>query len=94
VSPYSYTCDCSCRTKIVDAKKKDYVGRTIGKIHNPAQNRLASRLYSQPSGEPGAAFATGCQANGGDLLAVPDRHPGPRFHKSWETFSEYFPRAK
>ncbi len=30
------------------------------------------------------------QPNGGDLLTVPDRHPGPGFHKSWETFSEYF----
>ena len=62
--------------KIVDAQKKDHSGRAIGKSHDAAQKRLASRLYSQPSGEPGTAFAAGRQPNGGDLLAVPDRHPG------------------
>jgi hypothetical protein len=46
--------------KIVDAEIKDHSGRAIGQIHDATQNRLASRLYPQPRGQPSAAFATGC----------------------------------
>jgi hypothetical protein len=38
-----------------------------------------------------ACFATGCQPDGGNLLAVSDCHPGPRFHKERETFCKDFP---
>jgi hypothetical protein len=34
-----------------------------------------------------------CKPDGGDLLAVPDRHPGPWLHKGGETLGEDFPRA-
>ena len=35
--------------------------------------------------------AKGGEPDGGDLLAVPNRHPGPWFHKVRETLGEDFP---
>src|SRR5216683_2107173 len=79
--------------KIVDAQKKDHAGRVIGKSHDMTENRLASRLYPQPSGQPSTTFATGCQPDGGDLLVEPDGCSGPRLHKGWQTLGEDFPLA-
>ncbi len=74
--------------KIVDAEKKDHAGRAIGQIHDATENRLAGRLYPQPRGQSSTAFATGCQSDGGNLLAVSDRHPGPRLHKVGKALGE------
>src|SRR6266699_5418442 len=83
----------SCRTKIVYPQKKDYSSRAIGQSHNTTENRLASRLYPQPRRQSNTAFATGCQPDGGDLLAVSDRHPRPRLHKVGEARGFDFARA-
>jgi len=48
-------------------------------------------LYPQPRGQSNTAFAASCQPDGGDLLAVSDRHPGPWLHKVGETLGEDFP---
>lgn len=44
-----------------------------------------------PGSEPGSSFAAGRQPDGGDLLAVPDSHPGPWLHESWDALGKDFP---
>src|SRR5712692_4700931 len=63
--------------KIVYTEKKDHSGRAIGQSHDATEKRLASGLYSQPRGQSDSSFTTGRKPDGGDLLAVPDRHPRP-----------------
>src|SRR5207344_2673738 len=53
------------KRKIVYPQKEDRSGKRIGEIHDAAQDRLASRLYSQASCESGTSFATDRQPNGG-----------------------------
>jgi hypothetical protein len=76
--------------KIVDAQKEDRLGGEIREIHDAAQDCLTGGLYSQASGESGASFATGRQANGGDLLIIAKRHPGERLDKIWESLGKDF----
>ena len=80
----------SCRTKIVDSQIEDRSTSLIRQIHDVAQDRLAGSLDTQTSRKPGAPFATGGQPDRGDLLAVPDRHPGPWFHKGRDALGEHF----
>src|SRR5258708_25972404 len=80
--------------QIVNPKKENRSERAIGEIHDAAQDRLASRLDAQTGGEPGSSFAAGSQSNGRDLLAVPDRHPGPWLDKGWDALGEHFPRTE
>jgi len=55
---------------------------------------LASGLYAQAGSELGTPFATGCQSNGSELLAIADRHPRPWLHKGRDALGEDFPLTK
>src|SRR5712692_8088254 len=68
--------------------KKDHSRRAIRQLYDATENRLAGRLYPQPRGQSSTAFATGCQSDGDHLLAVSDRHPGPRLHKVGKALGE------
>ncbi len=47
-------------------------------------------MYPQTSGQSRPSFAAGRQSNGGDLLAVPDRHPRPWFNEPRKALGKHF----
>src|SRR5690242_16135771 len=54
------------------------------------QDGLARAVDAETRGESGTAFTTRCQANGGDLLAVADRHLCPRANQLRHSFGKDF----
>ncbi len=63
--------------KIVYSQIEDGTSGEIGEIHDRAQDRLARGLHAQTSRQAGSSFAAGGQADGGELLAISDRHLCP-----------------
>jgi hypothetical protein len=71
-------------------KRIDSAGKS-GKAMMP--RRIVCRVVRirHPGRESGASFATGRQANGGDLLTIAKRHPGERLDKIWEPLGKNLP---
>src|SRR5512135_1006259 len=79
--------------KIVDAQIQHRSSSSVRQVHHPAQDGVARGLYTQTRGQSGPSFATGCQPDRGNLLAVAAGHSGPWLHKGWQTLCEDFPLA-
>jgi hypothetical protein len=79
--------------KIVDAQKKDHSWGSIGQSHDATENRLASGLYPQPSGQSSTSFTTGGESDTRDVLAEPDGRSGSGFDKVWEPLGKHFART-
>src|SRR5450755_4037394 len=82
------------KRKIVYPQEEDRFSRAIRQSHNTTQDRLARRAYPQTSGQSSPSFAASRQPNGGDLLAMSDCHPRPRFNKGWKALGKHFTLAE
>src|SRR6266487_6990942 len=77
----------SCRTKIIYSQIEDGTERRIGESHNAAQDRLARGVHAQTCCQAGSSFAAGRQSDGGELLAVADRHLCPGPNQVWKALA-------
>jgi hypothetical protein len=73
--------------KVIYAQREDGTERRIGQSHDATQDRLARGVYAQTCCQAGSSFAAGCQSNGGELLAVADRHLCPRPNQVWKALA-------
>src|SRR6266487_3876997 len=80
----------SCRTKIIYSQIEDGTERRIGESHDAAQDRLARGVHAQTCCQAGSSFAAGRQSDGGELLAVADRHLCPGPNQVWKALRKDF----
>src|SRR5258708_16659587 len=77
--------------KIIYSQIENGTERRIGQSHDAAQDRLARDIHAQTCCQAGSSFAAGRQSDGGELLAVADRHLCPGPNQVWKALRKYFP---
>jgi len=82
------------KREIIHTQIKHRLFWEIWQGHDPAQERLSSRLHPQTNGQFDPSSTTGRQRHRLQMLAQSDGHAGPGFHKVWDAFGKDFALAE